>query len=116
MDGIYLIFCLAMIMFLAVVALVIAILKSDSGKDPQKTAVAGRLRIEEQKGETPAIKAGETKDLSPQIHLERSREFMERYNAAEAKKHALAAFHSRDREIRLQAVKLLSTLHEVEEF
>ena len=43
-------------------------------------------------------------------------EFLKRYNAAEAKKHALAAFRGGDREIRFQAVKLLSALHEVEEF
>lgn len=70
----------------------------------------------EQKGETLAIKTGEAEDLSPQIHLERSRQFIERYNAAEAKKHALAAFRNGDREVKLQAVKLLSALHEVQEF
>jgi hypothetical protein len=70
----------------------------------------------EQRGETRITKNKRAEDLSPQIHLERSRKFMERYNAAEAKKHALTAFRSGDREIRLQAVKLLSALHEVEEF
>ena len=70
----------------------------------------------EQKGETRAAKTGVTEDLSPQFHLERSREFIKKYNAAEAKKHALAAFSGGDREIRSQAVKLLNALHEVEEF
>ncbi len=76
----------------------------------------GECWLMEQKGETRAIKTKEAEDLSPQIHLERSRKFIERYNPAEAKKHALAAFRSGDREIRLQAIKLLSALHEVEEF
>ena len=70
----------------------------------------------EQKGETRIMKNERAEHLSPQIHLERSREFIERYNAAEAKEHAMAAFRSGDRAIRLQAVKLLSALHEVEEF
>jgi hypothetical protein len=91
MDGIYILFCLAMIVFLAAVALVIVILKSDNKKESRLIH-------------------------SPQIHLERSREFMERYDAPEAKKHALEAFRSGDRAIRLQAIKLLSALHEVEEF
>ena len=74
----------------------------------------GECWLMEQKGETLAVKT--TEDISPQIHLERSREFLTSYNAAEAKKHALAAFRSEDREIRSQAVKLLNALHEVEEF
>ena len=76
----------------------------------------GECWLMEQKGETPAGKTGEAEDISPQIHLERSRESLKRYSSAEAKKHALAAFRSGDREIRSQAVKLLSALHEVEEF
>ena len=91
MDGVYVLFCLAMIVLVAVVALVFMIMKPESKKEPQRAH-------------------------SPQLHLKRSREFMERHNAAEAKKYALAAFHSGDREIRLQAVKLLGALHEVEEF
>ena len=91
MDGVYLVSCLAMIVLLAVIVLVLVILKSDSKKEP------------------PLI-------YSPEIHLERTRESMERHNAAEAKKHALAAFRSGNREIRLQAVKVLSALREVEEF
>lgn len=70
----------------------------------------------EQKGEMLALKTGKAEDVSPQTHLERSRDFIMKYNAAEAKKHALAAFRSGDREIRSQAVKLLSALHEVDEF
>jgi len=70
----------------------------------------------EQKGETLAVNAGAVQDVPPQIHLERSREFLKGYNAEEAKKHALAAFRGGDRQIRSQAVKLLSALHEVEEF
>jgi hypothetical protein len=76
----------------------------------------GECWLMERKGETLAVKTGEAENVSPQIHLERSREFMKRYNAAEAKKHALAAFRGGDRETRSQAVKLLSALHEVEEF
>jgi hypothetical protein len=76
----------------------------------------GECWLMEQKGEMLAVKTGEAEDVSPQIHLERSRELINRYNAAEAKKHALAAFRGGDREIRLQAVKLLRALHEVEEF
>jgi hypothetical protein len=76
----------------------------------------GECWLIEQKGETLAVKTAETEDISPQIHLERSAEFIESYNAAEAKKHALAAFRGGDREIRLQAIELLRTLHEVEEF
>ena len=101
MSGIYLIFCLAIIVFLGFVVLLIVFLKSGT---------------QEQKGETPAVKTGKAEEVSPQIHLERSRELIKRYNAAEAKKHALAAFRGGDREIRSQAVKLLSALHEVEEF
>ena len=91
MDGLYLISCLAILVFLAVVVLVIVILKSDSRK------------------ETPVIH-------SPRIHFERSRQPMESHNADQAKKDALALFRSGDPETRLQAVKLLSALHEVEEF
>lgn len=76
----------------------------------------GECWLMKQKGERRIMKNERAEDLSPQIHLEQSREFMERYNAAEAKKHALTAFRSRDREVRLQAVRLLSALHEVEEF
>jgi hypothetical protein len=76
----------------------------------------GECWLMKQKGETLAVKAGAAEDVSPQIHLERSKELLKIYNAAEAKKHALAAFRGGDREIRSQAVKLLSALHEVEEF
>ena len=76
----------------------------------------GQCWLMEQKRETLAIQTGEAEDVSPQIHLARSTEFLQRYNAAEAKKHALAAFRGGDREIRSRAVKLLSALHEVEEF
>lgn len=76
----------------------------------------GECWLMEQKGEAPAGKTGEAEDISPQIHLERSRECLKRHEAAEAKKHALAAFRGGDREIRSQAVKLLSALHEVKEF
>jgi hypothetical protein len=76
----------------------------------------GECWLMEQKRETLAVKPGEAEDLSPQIHLARSREFIQKYNAAEAKKHALAAFRGGDDEIRSQAVTLLHALHEVEEF
>jgi hypothetical protein len=76
----------------------------------------GECWLMEQKGETRIMSNERAEDLSPQIHLERSREFIKSYNAAEAKNHALAAFRGGDRQIRSQAVKLLSALHEVEEF
>jgi hypothetical protein len=77
----------------------------------------GECWLMKQKGETLVTKAEELREaLSPQTHLERSREFIGIYKADEAKKHALAAFHSGDREIKIEAVKLLSALREVEEF
>jgi len=77
---------------------------------------SGGCWLMKQKGETLILKAEKAEDLPPQIHLERSKEFIGRYNAVEAKKHALAAFRTGDREIRLQAVNLLQALREMEEF
>ena len=91
MDGLYFIFCLAMIVFLGVVVLVIVIHKSDNKMEPRLID-------------------------SPHIHLQRSREFIKRHNGPEAKKHALAAFRSGDHKIRLEAIRLLNALREVEEF
>lgn len=54
--------------------------------------------------------------LAPHIYLEKSREFLQRSQKAEAKEHALAAFRRGNREIRTQAVGLLAVLEEVEKF
>ncbi len=67
------------------------------------------------KGETP-ITSDAVENLPAQKHIEQSQVFIHRYKPDEAKKHALAAFRSRDREIKAQAVKLLRTLDEVEKF
>jgi hypothetical protein len=79
-------------------------------------ASRGKCWWMEQKGETRVMKDEGAEDVSPKTHLERSWEFIKKHNAAEAKNHALAAFRGGDREIRSQAVRLLSALHEVEEF
>jgi len=68
------------------------------------------------KGEAPLVATSGVKDLSPQIHIEQSREFILQYKAEEAKKHALAAFRSGDSEVKQQAVQILTNLHEVEKF
>jgi hypothetical protein len=117
MDGIYLILCLAIILFLAVVALVIVILDPGRRAESQSSSAPAGVVVHETKNPTSQHNAQQpAEDVSPQIHLERSREAIEKYNAAEAKKHALAAFRGGDREIRLQAIKLLHALHEVEQF
>ena len=63
--------------------------------------------------DTAVDKAG---NLAPHIHLEKSREFLQRFKKPEAKDHALAAFRKGNREIRTQAVWLLEVLEEVEKF
>jgi hypothetical protein len=117
MNGIYLILCLAILVFLGVVGLVIVIVKAGSREGAQPPSAPARAVVNESKNQTPQHKPQQTaKDVSPQNHLERSREAIEKYNAAEAKKHALAAFRGGDRQIKSEAVKLLRAMHEVEEF
>ena len=70
-----------------------------------------------QKGETIAtVSAEQVESLASEKHVEQSREFIRVFNKDDAKKHALAAFRGGDRAIRLEAVKILETLDEVEEF
>lgn len=70
----------------------------------------------DRRGEKLIIAHDGIENLPAQKHIEQSREFIQRYKADDAKKHALAAFRSGDREIKSQAVKLLETLDEVEQF
>jgi hypothetical protein len=69
-----------------------------------------------QKSEMLIITSGEFDELSPQTHIERSREFIGKYKAEEVKNHALAAFRNGDRAVKQQAVQILTNLHEVEKF
>lgn len=69
-----------------------------------------------QEGEYLIQSADEIESLPPQKHIERSREFIHRYDSKNAKKHALAAFRRGNAEIKRQAVKILDTLDEVETF
>ncbi len=78
--------------------------------------VRGECWLMKQKGETLIITLGEFADLPPQVHIERSREFIGKYKADEAKNHALAAFRSGGSEVKQQAVQILTNLHEVEKF
>lgn len=68
------------------------------------------------KGETVEIITGEPGNLAPAVHLQKSREFMQRFKKEEAKSHALAAFRKGDRDVRLQALWVLEVLEEVEKF
>ena len=54
--------------------------------------------------------------LSPQVHLEKSRELMQQFKKPEAMAHALAAFRKGNRDIRLQALWVLEVLEQVEKF
>lgn len=68
------------------------------------------------KNETIEIAGGEVGNFAPHVHLEKSREFMQRFKKEEAKGHALAAFRTGNRDIRLQALWMLEVLEEVEKF
>jgi NADH:ubiquinone oxidoreductase subunit 3 (subunit A) len=68
-----------------------------------------------QKGET-IIAIESHSPVAAQYHLEQSHEFIGQYKKTEALQHALAAFRTGDREMRSQAVQVLSTLDEVETF
>lgn len=76
----------------------------------------GECWLMKHKGESPVITTGAIEDLTPQVHIERSREFIGKYKAEEAKNHALSAFRRGDREVKQQAVQILTNLHEVEKF
>lgn len=76
----------------------------------------GKCWLMQSKGEALTISPDGIENLPAQKHIEQSKAFIQRYKADEAKKHALAAFRSGDREIKSQAVKLLDTLGEVEKF
>jgi len=70
-----------------------------------------------QRGETiVTVSAEPVESFAPEKHIARSREFIGLSKKDDAKKHALAAFRDGDREVRLDAVKILETLDEVEEF
>jgi hypothetical protein len=68
------------------------------------------------KGETIELATGGPGSLTPQTHLEKSREFIQRFKKEEAKFHALAAFRNGNRGVRLQALGVLDVLEEVEKF
>ncbi len=68
------------------------------------------------KSEHIHISSDEIESLAPQKHIERSREFVNRYDANNAKKHALAAFRRGDVDVKREAVKILEVLDEVESF
>ncbi len=69
-----------------------------------------------QKGESIIQSSDPLEALTPQKHIERSREFINRYDAKHAKEHALAAFRRGDVDVKRQAVKILDVLDEVELF
>jgi len=54
--------------------------------------------------------------LPANIHIEKSHEFIQQFKKNEAFEHALAAFRNGNSEIKQQAVQLLETLDEVEQF
>ena len=78
--------------------------------------VRGECWLMRQKGEALKITTGAIEDLTPQVNIEQSTQFIGKYKADEAKKHALAAFRNGDRAVKQQAVQILTNLHEVEKF
>ncbi len=68
------------------------------------------------KGEHITRTTNEIESLPPQKHIERSRQFINRYDSKNAKKHALAAFRRGNADVKREAVKLLEVLDEVETF
>ena len=76
----------------------------------------GACWLMQRRGERIERPAGEVGNFPPQIHLEKSREFIQGFKNEAAKNHALAAFRKGDREIRLQALWVLEVLEQVEKF
>jgi hypothetical protein len=68
------------------------------------------------KGERIDMVVDKAGNLAPDIHLQKSRDFLQGSRTAEAKEHALAAFRRGNRDIRTQAVWLLEVMEEVEKF
>jgi len=68
------------------------------------------------KGERIDMVVDKAGNLAPDIHLQKSRDFLQGSRTAEAKEHALAAFRRGNRETRTQAVWLLEVMEEVEKF
>lgn len=66
--------------------------------------------------ETITAEPGSAGNLAPAVHLQKSREFMQRFRKEEAKSHALAAFRKGNQDVRLQALWVLEVLEEVEKF
>ena len=76
----------------------------------------GKCWLMERKGETVEMLDGRVGNLTPQVHLEKSRELMQQFKKPEATAHALAAFRKGNRDIRLQALWVMEVLEEVEKF
>ena len=77
----------------------------------------GECWLMQRRGESIQTAVGRgVADLTPQIHLEKSREFIQQFKKEAAKAHALAAFRKGNRDDRLQALWALDVLEEVEKF
>jgi NADH:ubiquinone oxidoreductase subunit 3 (subunit A) len=78
--------------------------------------IRGECWLMKRKGEMLTISTSKITPQPANIHLEKSRAFIEQLKKNEAYEHALAAFRTGDRAIKQQAVQLLETLDEVEQF
>jgi hypothetical protein len=77
----------------------------------------GECWLMQRRGESIQTAVGSgVADLTPQVHLEKSREFIQQFKKEAAKAHALAAFRKGNRDDRLQALWALDVLEEVEKF
>jgi vacuolar-type H+-ATPase subunit I/STV1 len=79
----------------------------------------GECWLMRRKGETVEIITGgpgSAGNFAPAVHLQKSREFMQRFKKEDAMAHALAAFRKGNRDVRLQALRVLEVLEEVEKF
>jgi hypothetical protein len=77
----------------------------------------GECWLMQRRGESIQTAVGSgVADLTPQIHLEKSREFIQQFKKEAATAHALAAFRKGNRDDRLQALWALDVLEEVEKF
>lgn len=68
------------------------------------------------RGESVIQSGNELEALEPEKLIERSRQLINRYDSKNAKAHALTAFRRGNLDVRLQAVKILDVLDEVEYF